>query len=112
MFGNAHTPSRAFLLEAEIEGQWRPVIKLLGCRPKDTSSIPAEIVAKWPEYGDGCMDDACTKCGCEVVLGPRQAIAYDMAPEEYTVLCLVCATLAAILYGDGGEIDINHLGGE
>lgn len=112
MFGISDAPSTAFLVEAEIEGAWRTVIKLLGCRPKDTSSLPDEIVEKWAEYGDGCQEATCAKCDCAVILGPSQALAYDMAPQEWMICCLICATLVAVLYSNGGEIDIDHLAGE
>lgn len=112
MFGISAPPSPAFSVEAQIEGDWRPVVKLLACRPKDPSDLPASVVAKWAEYGGGCMDSTCTKCGRDIVLGPRQALAYDREHQEYLVCCLICATIISIMYGDGGAIDINHLGGE
>jgi hypothetical protein len=101
------------LIEAEVEGVWRPVLKLLACRPKDLSEYPPELVAKLPVYDEGTQDAECTKCGCGVTLGPRQALAYDMAPDDYMLCCMVCATMIAILYGDNSnDIDIEHLGGE
>lgn len=88
------------------------MIKILGCRPKDTSGLPAEVIEKWPEYGEGCQDGKCSRCDQDVVLGPRQALAYDMAPQEYLICCLVCATIIAIMHNESGDIPVRHLGGE
>lgn len=111
MFGNPRTPSPGFSVEAEPNGTWRPVLKILACRPKDPSSLPPEVAARLTPYGDGCQDANCAKCGTEVVLGPRQALAYDMAPEQFMVCCMICATLLTIMHEEGGSVPFQNLGG-
>jgi hypothetical protein len=112
MFGNTLTPSPAFSVEVEIEGEWRMTVKILGCRPKDLSLLPPDVVALMPEYGEGTQEAACCKCGCDIVLGPRQALAYDLTPDEYLVCCIVCSTIISIMYSPDGNIGVQHLGGE
>lgn len=111
MFGNLRTPSPVFLVEAEVEGTWQPVIKVMACRPKDLSDLPVSITENLAPYGEGAVESTCSKCEQAIVIGPRQALALGIAPDSYLVCCMLCATLIAVLYSDDGSVNIDHLGG-
>ena len=82
--------------------------KILACRPVDMTSIPPSLMADLPVYGEGAQQSICAQCRYPIMLGPRQALAYDLTPDEYLVLCLECATLMAVAHG---HVQTAHLGG-
>lgn len=97
----------------ERDGEIRVSVKILACRPVDCSAYPQSVQERFAAdpYGPGAQETTCRKCSCAVILGPRQAIAYDLDPDEYYVACLRCGTILALLYGEGDEVDVRHLGG-
>lgn len=90
-------------------------VKILACRPASTAGMPQEVQEAFAQMqilapiGPGWTEEVCQACGCLIHMGPRQHEAYDVSPEEYLMVCMLCAVTSGKMFS---TTTITHLGGK
>jgi len=88
------------------------VRRLLACMPCDRSKLP-----QIPELDAIVVTDLytlrqCEACSQAVWVGPRQMAEYTKDPEEFFMLCYICAIVATqMITGSFNDDSVEHLGG-
>lgn len=63
---------------------------LFACVPEDRSALPQVPELDAIVVTDLYVDETCVQCGQKIWVGPRQAMARQMAPVSLTA-CYICA---------------------